>query len=847
MPLDKRIAMKMKPFAAVLTLHIAFVGFSDAHAKAQPAQISNNILTVSLAKSGAVYELKERALQKPVLTARVGAEVNHHWLWSTDYPHADVATSAFSDQLGPAHRLEASFSGNANKPDLSYTVDVYDEQLFASIQVKVRNGSDAPLQVQAIRVLDATGTPAVNLGAAEDVERVLSDSFSEDRPPLHIFDLGKARDYLGEDSYSDQLTPVHFAVGSQLIYNRASQYSLLAAALTSDRWLTLYHLTTDDGAAGLHTTAYAVDCTGTTEVLKKESLHTSPPEQQIELNLSLKPGETISSEKVMLSVGKDYHAQLEAYGAAIRVLHNARVSKAAPWGWWSWTAYYYGLSEGPATTNAEWLAQNLKKMGFDLFHIDENWAYADSEYVSPNAALFPNGIQSMGYRATSLGLRLGLWVAPFRVSQRAWVFQNHRDWLIHDAQGTPIQIGFVSGKSDPLYVLDTTHPDAQAYLRSTFQKLARDWGVRYFKMDFMDDTAIEGFHYRPNTTAIEALQIGLKIIREAVGDNILLDKDGSPMLAAVGYTDLGRTSTDTGHSYRGTKEDATGIAARYYMNQNFYGADPDAFSISEQLITDHPWHTQKIPLSLNEAEVSITLAAIAGGMFEIGDDLPTLGADPARLALVENQDVLNMLRLQRAAVPLDLMTYSAADEQPSIFLLREDQRQSTLAVFNWTDGPRSHELDIKQLGFAANGPVEALDLFHHDRIVHLADGRLQIAEQAPHSVRLIKLVDSSVPVRAPSIKADIPANGQIGASVEFKATVAPDSVPPIKYVWDFGDGTHEEGAVVHHAYTRDGNYDVHLVVDGLDGKQAVHTGTFSAQGTIKTTFEVQDNRRYREP
>ncbi len=82
----------------------------------------------------------------------------------------------------------------------------------------------------------------------------------------------------------------------------------------------------------------------------------------------------------------------------------------------------------------------------------------------------------------------------------------------------------------------------------------------------MDDAAIEGFHYRPNTTAVEAEQIGLKVIRDAVGPDVLLDKDGSPMLPAVGYTDLGRLSTDTGHSFRGTREDATGIAARYYMN-----------------------------------------------------------------------------------------------------------------------------------------------------------------------------------------------------------------------------------------------------------------------------------------
>ncbi|MEI4884043.1 hypothetical protein, partial [Klebsiella pneumoniae] len=90
----------------------------------------------------------------------------------------------------------------------------------------------------------------------------------------------------------------------------------------------------------------------------------------------------------------------------------------------------------------------------------------------------------------------------------------------------PIQIGFVEDDRDPLFVLDTTHPGAQEYLRQTYRTLVREWGVRYFKMDFMDDTAIEGYHYRPNTTAVEAEQIGLKVIREAVGPDTLLDKDG---------------------------------------------------------------------------------------------------------------------------------------------------------------------------------------------------------------------------------------------------------------------------------------------------------------------------------
>jgi len=820
-----------------------------ARAGASTTKVTNSTLTVLLQNRGAIYEVRERGLDKPVFSARIGAEVDHQWLWSTEYPQSQIAASAFRDHLGSGRRLQITFPGSASKPELKYTVELYDELPFGAVQVLLQNRGQSAVQVQSLRVLDARGTPAVNLGGSENAERVLSDSFSEDRPPVRIVDLGKAREYKGEDSYSDQFTPVHFAVGSQLIYNRTSQYSLLLAALTSERWLTLYQLTTEGGAAGqARTTMYAVDCTGTTEVMKKESIHQNQADQQIELSLALQPGETISSEKVMFSVGRDYHSQLDKYGAAIRVLRNARVAKRAPWGWWSWTAYYYGLTGGAALTNAEWLSQNLKSYGYDLFHIDEGYAYADSEYTTPNAAQYPQGIRKLGYKATSMGLRFGMWVATFRVSKRSYVFRKHPDWLVHDAKGQPIQIGFVQDGRDPLYVLDTTHPGAQEYLRLTYRMLSREWNARYFKMDFMDDTAIEGYHYRPNTSAIEALQIGLKVIREAVGPDVLLDKDGCPMLAAVGYTDLGRTSTDTGHSYKGTKEDAVGIAARYYMNDTFYRADPDAFTVSEQLITDQSWHTQKSPLTLNEAEVSIALAAVAGGMFEIGDDLPTLGAQPDRLKLVQNKDLLDMVRLGRAAKPIDLMTYRDEDEQPSVFFLREDDRQSILVMFNWTESARSHEVRLPDLGFAATGDATAADVLHPERILKIDNGVLKIDDQSARSVRVIKLVNNAVPAEAPTFEVKVGGNADIGQNTEFHAVLDPAGVPAIGYHWNFGDGTSADcGDAVQHAYTRKGNFQVALKVDGLDGVAATRTVPVTVGGTLKTTFEVQDSRRYEEP
>ena len=832
----------------LLRTMVVLITLLCASASAETATpLQNRWLSVLVRPSDGSFELRAEGLRDPVLTARVGAEVNKTWVWSTDYPNHRIQTSTFQSPLGAGHQLEVSFIGRAGQPILKYTLRLYDDRPYGDVQVQIENTGSQPISIESIRTMDVVGEPRVNLGGPENGDRVLSDSYSEDRPTLHIFDLGKALAYEGEDDFGKSPGNLHVAVGSQLIYNQQSKFSLLLAALTSDRWLTILHLRTAQASSGAaQIISYTVDSTGTTEILKKESLRDDPASDQIPLSLPLVPGKQLSSEALAFSVSQDYHAQLENYGEAIRLLHHPRIPSAAPWGWWSWTAYYFGLSQGTALSNAQWLSEHLKDLGFNFFHIDAGYAYDDGEYTTPNATLFPNGLRQFGHRLCELGLTFGMWTAPFRVAQKAWVYENHPEWLVHNAQGKPIQIGFIESSHDPIYVLDATHPGAQGYLRQTYETLTREWGARYLKLDFMDDTAIEGYRYRPDVTALEAQRIGLQIIRDAVGNDVLLDKDGSPMLNTVGLTELGRTSTDTGHSFQGDKEDAIGIAARYYMNNNFYVADPDAFTVAGQLITDQTWHQSKKPLTLDEAEVSITLAAIAGGMFEIGDDLPTLGGEPDRVNLIRNRDLLDMVRLRRAATPLDLMTYSAEDEQPSIFLLHEDKRQSLLTVFNWTENSRSHQFALSDLGLTSKGPFTVSDVFRQDRRVSLDQDILRIDDQAAHSVRLIKIIDSSLPPGTPSVSLQAPSQAQLGATVHLSATVAPDSAPVLVYHWEFGDGVSGQGPVADHAYTRNGVYKILLKVDGLDGTSATQTASIEIQGAIKTTYDIEHARRYEE-
>ena len=772
------------------------------------------------------YSISAPGISGPVIRSDVEAVVDSVVLRSTSYPQHRVERSESLDKLGSGSTLTVTHTGLVGRPDLVCALTLMRDQSWGHVAVKVQNTTDRPITVKSIRSVDAT---AVNLGGPDSADRVLSDSFSEDRPQLAIRDLGAGPNGL------------HRAVGSQLIYNSRGGQSLFFGALTSEQLLTIFHLKERVTGAKTSIESYEVDATGTTEILKGESLKYSPAAEQVDLSLRVKSGESLSSERMMFAVGTDYHAQLEQYGRTVRMLHQARVSATTPIGWWSWTAYYFGVNQGSMRTNADWLAENLKQLGYTYFQIDEGYQYARGEYTTADGSRFPLGIAHMADWVRHDGLIFGLWTAPFEVSERAWVYQNHKEWLVHNAAGALIHIGHVTEKKDPLFVLDTTNPGAQEYLRQTYATL-RDWGVRFIKMDFMDDTAIEGSYFRPNTSGMEAQRMGLQIIRTAVGDGVVLDKDGSAMLNPVGLVDAGRISQDTGHTFEATRDAASGVAARYYMNRNFFIADPDAFTVSTQTVDDQSWHGGQRPLTLDEAQVSIALTAVSGGMFEIGDDLPTLGTSPDRLSLVKNADLLDMAKLGRASTPVDLMTYAPGDQQPSVFLLKESGRQAMLTVFNWTEKSLTRAINLARLGLKESSNYKMVEVFGSQSCCDVSSGTINLI-QKPHSVRMIKFIDNSAPAIPLPLEVQSPGGAAAGKTLTFKAQAVSLEEPVLAFQWDFGDGTIGDGTEVNHVYTRAGEYQVKVTATGLDSVTNRKILAVSISGEIPTRFAPSENRR----
>src|SRR5437879_1291359 len=78
------------------------------------------------------------------------------------------------------------------------------------------------------------------------------------------------------------------------------------------------------------------------------------------------------------------------------------------------------------------------------------------------------------------GFEPAIWVAPFIAQADSHVSQQHPDWFIKRADGTPLpsnEVTFGGWRYGPWYALDGTHPEAQKHLESLFRTMRRRVGL----------------------------------------------------------------------------------------------------------------------------------------------------------------------------------------------------------------------------------------------------------------------------------------------------------------------------------------------------------------------------------
>ena len=293
-------------------------------------------------------------------------------------------------------------------------------------------------------------------------------------------------------------------------------------------------------------------------------------------------------------------------------------------GWCSWYNLYAAIDEPVILDHLRAAAafRDEHAAPLDVFQIDDGFTPEMGDWLEVKPQ-FPRGMKPLLEDIAAADFTPGLWIAPFLVGNRSRLYADHPDWVVQAVDGGPlVHMRFYGEfrwhkRSEEYYVLDVTHPDAAAHIRSVFRIWYRDWGTRYFKTDFMN----AGMEYGPaeacwherGLSRVEIWRRMATIIREEIADSLWLGC-GCPLWASVGLVDAVRIGRDIGVTWNGEYSAESllrDLLTRNHASGILWQADPDCV-----LLRNH-FHE----LTDDEVRSLLLFAGLSGGVLVTSDKL----------------------------------------------------------------------------------------------------------------------------------------------------------------------------------------------------------------------------------
>jgi alpha-galactosidase len=305
-------------------------------------------------------------------------------------------------------------------------------------------------------------------------------------------------------------------------------------------------------------------------------------------------------------------------------------------GWCSWYNLYAAIDERVILDHLAAAARfrDEQQVPLDIFQIDDGFTPEMGDWLEVKPQ-FPRGMAPLLADVAAAGFRPGLWIAPFLVGNRSRLFDEHPDWVVQDAQsaGPLLAMHFYGEfrwhkRSEEYYVLDVTHPEAAAYLGTVFRTWVEQWGVGYIKADFL----FHGAEYGPeraiwHETGLSRIAIWrrmMTLIRDAIGEDVILSGCGCPLWASVGLVDAVRIGRDVGVTWHGDYSAESllrDLQSRNHAHGILWQCDPDCILLRDR------FHE----LTSAQIEALARFAGAAGGVAMTSDNLA--GLPPDRVAL----------------------------------------------------------------------------------------------------------------------------------------------------------------------------------------------------------------------
>ncbi len=347
-------------------------------------------------------------------------------------------------------------------------------------------------------------------------------------------------------------------------------------------------------------------------------------------NLEGTAGEEEMLPSLFFKEAPSLDAGLSACAKRIAAAMGARHRQPPAFHWCSWYYLYQNLSQELLEEYVDGFQK--EKIPFRYIQIDAGYAPSLGDWLLPSH-LFPEGLKEAARIILKAGFQPGIWIGPFMVGDRSRLFAEHPDWILRDLDGKPVTM--IQSYNEPkvwgnrdsdYYVLDTSHPEAMAYLKEVFETL-HAWGFSLFKTDFMlwnmHDTA-KVKRYDGSRTSVEIFRDTLRMIREAIGEESYFLGCIAPFLPFIGFADGMRIAGDVGAQWAedyGPVNMIREVAADNYFNHVYWQNDPDSVLLREFEIFLKPHEIQSLAL----------LQALSGGMVTTSDPVHQIGEERRKL------------------------------------------------------------------------------------------------------------------------------------------------------------------------------------------------------------------------
>ena len=626
---------------------------------------------------------------------------------------ARYSVSPIADKHGRGTQLSLTARREAGEPFLRLHAALYEDQPFAVLRLEVENAAGAPLPVHRLTVM---ATPAEGRGRLRMPSPPSRWSFYRQ----------------GWQSWTPALI-----VRSRDDETLAGPPVIAPEALAEGRAGCRGYVQADDLAvlkdlpSGASVLAGFISGHDMLSQVRGDMRRRSLEALCFADGLTLAPGETLSSERLLVDLSGPAEAALARYGDALGRQMGARRPPDTS-GWCSWYYYFWGISEELVLRQLDFLARHRQDIPLEYIQIDDGYATGIGDWTACNER-FPHGMAWLADRIREAGFKPALWLAPFMVGEKSALFREHPEWLVRGDDGRPALA--MHNWDQECYGLDCSHPQALAWVEDLFRQVVA-WGYEYVKIDFVFAAAVAGRRYDPQVTRAQAYRRGVEAVRRAVGERFILGC-GALMAPSVGLVDGMRigpdvapwwrhrvsqeASEDVRHKQRGllslhaTENSLRNILTRYWSHRRLWLNDPDCLLVRDQATT----------LTPDEVRTLATAVALSGGMLLASDDMAAL--PEARL------DILRALLppYGRSATPLDLFE----SDPPALFQLyvtRPFEAWSLLGAFNWDGRRRRLRVPLPP------GPHHVFD-FWTGRYFGVAAGHVDIGLLPPHGCRLLAL------------------------------------------------------------------------------------------------------------